>query len=175
MTTSTLAARRSSRSRPACCSRSKVIPRLLVLKARNRVPRSGWGSPPTKGGSCRAWSPQPGGSTFRVSAPWSATSLAQYAPERLLVNSNTFMSSNIPTLGASLAYFNRSWLSVIRSSPFLESFAGRRRFRPNQGADSVGLGRSEITPSAIKASMSESDIPAMSRSTLTLCSPRVAT
>ena len=74
---------------------SKVIPLLLVLKAKKIVEPSVSGTPLMKGGSRRAGSPQPGGSTLTVLAPWSASNLAQKAPDRLLASSNTFMSDKM--------------------------------------------------------------------------------
>ena len=50
------------------------------------------------GGSWRAWSPEPGGSTLMVSAPWSASSLAQNAPDGAWASSSTFTSESIPSM-----------------------------------------------------------------------------
>ena len=77
---------------------SNVTPRLLVLKAKNSVEPSGWGTPSINGGSRRAGSPQAGGSTLMVLAPWSASNLAQKAPARPWASSTTFISDKMSNL-----------------------------------------------------------------------------
>ena len=95
MSTSVSTSNLSSMSTPVGFSKSNVTPRLLVLKAKNKVEPSGWGTPSMKGGSRRAGSPHAGGYTLMVLAPWSANNLAQKAPDRLWASSTTFISDKM--------------------------------------------------------------------------------
>src|SRR3954452_21710806 len=54
-------------------------------------------SPMTNGGIFRAESPD-GGSTLMTLAPWSASSIAQYGPDRWLVRSRTVRCSSAPAM-----------------------------------------------------------------------------
>ena len=88
--------RAAPRGRPRAL-RSSTTQRLLRFQIMN-----GALSPLTKGGMPRAESPVPGCSTLITSAPWSASIIAQYGPDRWLVRSRTVRPSSDPGIMVSV-------------------------------------------------------------------------
>src|ERR1700760_4922952 len=97
---STTMSARSTRARNSARSagafRSNATERLLRFQIMN-----GALSPLTKGGMPRALSPAPGCSILTTSAPWSASIIAQYGPDRCEVRSSTRSPSSAPAMSSS--------------------------------------------------------------------------
>src|SRR6266481_909276 len=97
---SALATRFWKISNPSGCVISSVMPRLLVLRYRNRPLVSGFGLSPGNGPRVRERSPAPGRSILITSAPMSASSLLQYGAETISPTSTIFKLDNAPAINA---------------------------------------------------------------------------